>query len=223
MIAPGFSDFYALPLVGILRGSLLEDLPHLIRAVRNGGMRYLEITMNTPGAKEQIRVASEFCCDTMTIGAGTVTSRKLLDHAISAGARFIVTPTLVREVIVSCASAGIPVFPGAFTPTEVVSAWELAPTMIPAVKIFPADTLGPNYIRALRGPFPNIPLMPTGGVDLATLPEFTGAGAAAFGIGSPLFQKDRIARRDWTWVEGQVRAFVESYRATISQMKAAKP
>ena len=222
MTAPDFTEFYSLPLVGILRGTAPENLPHIIRAVRNGGMRYLEITMNSGGADDQIRAAIELAEGTITIGAGTVTSQSLLDRAIAAGAKFIVTPTVVPEVIEFCEHSGFPVFPGALTPTEICRAWETAPNLIPAVKVFPGDFGGPSYIRALRGPFPRIPLMPTGGVDLATLPRFVEAGATAFGIGSPLFQKARIEAADWTWLAHQVRAFVENYRSAADKLNPAK-
>lgn len=216
MTAPDFSDFYSLPLVGILRGGTAEHLPHIIQAIRNGGLRYLEITMNTAGAEDQIRAAVQLSENSLTIGAGTVTSRPLLDRALAAGASFIVTPCVTREVIEFCEDVGIPVFPGAFTPTEILSVWKPAPNLIPAVKIFPADLAGPKYIRALRGPFPEIPLMPTGGVDLTTLPAFIEAGANAFGIGSPLFRKDRLEAHDWPWLEQQTRAFVQTYRNCVA-------
>ncbi|MGZ8938142.1 MAG: bifunctional 4-hydroxy-2-oxoglutarate aldolase/2-dehydro-3-deoxy-phosphogluconate aldolase [Limisphaerales bacterium] len=222
MIAPDFSDFYSVPLVGILRGTATDTLPHIVQAVRKGGMRYLEITMNSPGAEDQIRAARELAIGSLKIGAGTVTSPTLLDRALAAGAEFIVTPAVVREVIESCEAAGIPIFPGALTPTEIYAAWKIAPNLIPAVKIFPADFGGPNYIRALKGPFPHIPLMPTGGVNLQTLPAFIKAGAQAFGIGSPLFHQDKLEARDWTWLENQVRAFVETYRSTAPSLEPAK-
>ena len=216
MTAPHFSDFYSLPLIGILRGCEPEHLLHIIEAVRGGGMRYLEITMNSCGAEDQIRAANRLSEGELTIGAGTVTSRKLLDRALAAGASFIVTPCVARDVIEYCDDAGLPIFPGALTPTETYTAWETAPNLIPAVKIFPADNLGPDYIRALKAPFPSIPLMPTGGVDLQTLPQFINAGADAFGIGSPLFRKDRIEARNWPWLENQVRAFVDAYQSSLS-------
>lgn len=222
MTAPDFSDFYSLPLVGILRGSEPEHLPHIIQAVRNGGLRYLEITMNSPGAVDQIRAATELAEGHLKIGAGTVTSSKLLEQALTAGAEFIVTPFVVREVIEYCAEAAIPVFPGALTPTEIYTAWETGLNVIPAVKIFPADAFGSGYIRSLKGPFPDIPLMPTGGIDLPTIPAFVNAGANAFGIGSPLFHKEKLDARDWTWLERQVRAFVETYRTAVATLKPPK-
>jgi 2-dehydro-3-deoxyphosphogluconate aldolase/(4S)-4-hydroxy-2-oxoglutarate aldolase len=212
-----FTDFYSLPLVGILRGVASENMPPIVRAVRNGGMRFLEITMNTPGADDQIRAALELSEGAISIGAGTVTSVSLLDRAVAAGAKFIVTPTVARPVIERCKELAIPIFPGALTPTEICTAWETAPHLIPAVKVFPGDFGGPNYIRALKGPFPKIPLMPTGGVDLALLPLFAQSGAIAFGIGTPLFPKDRLEARDWSWLENQVRAFIGVYKAAVSQ------
>src|SRR5688572_4202186 len=135
MTPPHFTEFHALPLVGILRGGAPENLPHIIRALRNGGMRFLEITMNTLGAEDQIRAAIELAEGAITIGAGTVTSQSLLDRAIAAGAKFIVTPTVVPEVIEFCERSGFPIFPGALTPTEICEAWETAPNLIPAVKV----------------------------------------------------------------------------------------
>lgn len=222
MTAPHFSDFFELPLVGILRGVPSEHLADVVNAARRGGLRYLEITMNSPGAEEQIRVAKAISQGSLTIGAGTVTSRKLLDRALAAGAAFVVTPTINAEVIELCEDTGVPIFPGALSPTEIIRATVLAPNLCPAVKVFPADTLGVGYIRALRGPFPTVRLMPTGGMDLHTLPVFLEAGACAFGIGSPLFQQERIAARDWTWLENQARAFVKTYQSCANMLRTAK-
>lgn len=216
MTAPDFSDFYSLPLVGILRRCKASLLPRIVQAVRTGGMRYLEITMNSPGAADQIRASVEIAEDRLIIGAGTVNSPQLLDEAVAAGARFIVTPFVVPEVIGLCRESGIPVFPGALSPTEIFTAWYCGPDVIPAIKIFPADAVGPTYIRALKGPFPKIPLMPTGGVDLETLPSFIDAGAKAFGIGSPLFRREKLEAQEWTWLEDQVRSFVETYRSATA-------
>jgi len=193
-----------LPLIGILRGFDAEALPSLVSAAARGGFKLLEITMNTPGAAEQIRHAIETAGDELSIGAGTVTSRKLLDEALKAGASFIVTPTVQREVILECASRNIPVFPGAFSPSEACLAWELGAAM---VKVFPAEFGGPAFIRALKAPFPSIKLLPTGGVDLRTLPHFLAAGADGAGIGSPLFPRDRVESLDWPWIEAQCQAF----------------
>ena len=202
-------DFDGVPLIGILRGCSDEHLQHIIQCVQCGGMTHLEITMNSPGAERQIRDVVRNAGTSLKVGAGTVTNLELLDRALAAGAAFIVTPCLVRDVITACASRHIPVFPGALTPTEICEAWELGATM---VKIFPAEVAGAAYIRALRGPFPQIELLPTGGVDLTTLPKLLDAGASGAGIGSPLFRKDRLESRDWPWLEEQVRSFVTIYQ-----------
>jgi 2-dehydro-3-deoxyphosphogluconate aldolase/(4S)-4-hydroxy-2-oxoglutarate aldolase len=215
MTPPGFADFFELPLVGILRNTSIDSLPALIEAVRKGGIRYLEITMNTPGATEQIKLATHLAGGEITIGAGTVISQETLDRALNAGARFIVTPAIVPDVLESCEHAGIPIFPGALTPTEIITAQRLAPIYTCAIKVFPADSLGPSYIRSLKGPFPDSKLMPTGGVDLQNVAHFLAAGASAFGIGSPLFQKDQLKNQNWTWLENQARAFVETYRSSL--------
>ena len=205
--------FEQLPIVGILRGLPAEKLRHVVEAVRDGGLTNLEITMNTPGAAEQIRSAREIAGGALNIGAGTVTNLQSLDDALAAGASFIVTPTLVPAVIERCVQLKVPVFPGAFSPTEIQQAWELGATM---VKIFPADALGPSYLRSLKAPLPHLKLMPTGGVDVDTLAAYAQAGADAFGVGSPLFRAERIAADDWEWLRNQCRAFAEVYRKTKS-------
>ena len=201
--------FQELPIVGILRGFTLGQMTEIVRASLRGGLRNIEITMNTPDAAWQLREAVTVAEGQLNIGAGTVINLELLDQALAAGASFVVTPTLEPKVASECANQNIPVFPGAFSPTEIVRAWELGPMM---VKVFPAESVGPGYIRALKAPLPHIKLLPTGGVDLKTLPDFLKAGADGFGIGGPLFDRQRVESCDWTWVEAQCRAFAESYR-----------
>ena len=208
----------ALPLVGILRGCADEALLPVVDAVRRGGMTSLEITMNNPGATDQIECAVAMAGDSMQIGAGTVTSMDLLERALRAGARFIVTPFLAVEVVQECVKRQIPVFPGALSPTEIRQAWELGATM---VKVFPAEFGGAAFLRALRGPFPEIRLMPTGGVTLATLPALSTAGASGFGVGGPLFRPDRIKARDWDWLENEVRAYVNGYQSVSRPARSA--
>jgi 2-dehydro-3-deoxyphosphogluconate aldolase / (4S)-4-hydroxy-2-oxoglutarate aldolase len=197
------------PIIGILRGFTNAQVIETVQAAVCGGLKNLEITMGSAHTVEQIREAREIVGGKMAIGAGTVVNLNSLDDALDAGASFIVTPVANLDVVRECVHRDVPVFPGAFTPTEIVAAWEAGASM---VKIFPADTVGPKYIKALKGPFPNIKLMPTGGVDLKTLPAFVNAGAEAFGIGGPLFDRERIEAEDWKWVEDQCRAFVEAYR-----------
>jgi 2-dehydro-3-deoxyphosphogluconate aldolase/(4S)-4-hydroxy-2-oxoglutarate aldolase len=203
--------FQQLPIVGILRGLPATGLRSVVQAVCDGGLTNLEITMNTPGATDQIRVAREIAGSALNIGAGTVTDLRLLENALSAGASFIVTPTVAAPAVERCVQLKVPVFPGAFSPTEILRAWDLGATM---VKIFPAEFPGPAYLRSLKAPMPHLKLMPTGGVDVATLDAYAKAGADAFGVGSPLFRADRIAAQDWEWLRTQCRAFAEAYRKT---------
>jgi 2-dehydro-3-deoxyphosphogluconate aldolase/(4S)-4-hydroxy-2-oxoglutarate aldolase len=198
-------------IIGILRGFTTDVALQIADAAARGGLEFLEITMNSPGATDQIRELRQLG-SSLKIGAGTVLSLQDLDQAQVAGAEFIVTPVMRPEVIHECVRRKLPVYPGAFSPTEILTAWELGATM---VKVFPAETLGPGYIRALKGPFPQIKLLPTGGVDLKTLPEFKKAGACGAGVGSPLFDRKRIEAKDWPWLEARCRAFkIASENAT---------
>ena len=203
--------FQQLPIIGILRGLAATRLRSVVEAVGDGGVTNLEITMNTPGAADQIQVAREIAGSALNIGAGTVTDLRLLEDALSAGASFIVTPTVAVPVIERCRQLQVPVFPGAFSPTEIVRAWELGATM---VKLFPAEFLGPAYLRRLKTPLPQLKLMPTGGVDVVTLEAYAKAGADAYGVGSSLFHAERMAAQDWEWLRDQCCAFAGAYRKT---------
>jgi 2-dehydro-3-deoxyphosphogluconate aldolase/(4S)-4-hydroxy-2-oxoglutarate aldolase len=197
-----------LPIVGILRGFPTAHVVQIVRASARGGLRNLEITMGPAETPEQIREARALAGEKMCIGAGTVLNLDLLDRALAAGASFIVTPMVNIDVIAECVQRKIPVFPGAYSPTEILRAWDLGATM---VKVFPAETLGPGYIKSIKAPLPQVKLMPTGGVDLKTIGAYKKAGADGFGIGGPLFDRPHIEAGDWIWVESQCRAFVEAY------------
>jgi 2-dehydro-3-deoxyphosphogluconate aldolase/(4S)-4-hydroxy-2-oxoglutarate aldolase len=192
-------------LIGILRGWGAAELEQLVPACLRGGLRHLEITMNSPDAAGLIRRATRLAGDQLLIGAGTVLNEPQLDEALAAGARFIVTPVVCEGVVRKCVKLTLPVFPGAASPTEVVRAWELGATM---VKVFPADQLGPSYFRNLKAPLPRIRLLPTGGVTLANLQAFLQAGADGVGVGSPLFDPPLIQAGDWSALEERCRAFV---------------
>ena len=202
-------QFAELPIVGILRGFRTDQVTEIVRAAIRGGLRNIEITMNTPEAARQIERAVDVAEGRLNVGAGTVIGQQLLHQALIAGASFIVTPVVDPELIIECVKQGIPVFPGALSPTEIVAAWEHGATM---VKVFPAESVGPAYIRAVKAPLPHIKLMPTGGVDLESFPEFAKAGADGYGIGGPLFERNRIDSGDWAGVENRCRAFAEAHR-----------
>ena len=203
------AHFRELPVVGILRFFPAYQVKQLVPAALAGGLRNLEITMNSAGAEDLIRVACDLVGDRGNVGAGTVTTLAELDRALGAGASFVVTPAVVPEVIRACVERSVPVMPGAMTPTEILTAWRLGATL---VKVFPADQLGPAHIRAVKAPFPEIPLMPTGGVTVETLPAFQRAGADAFGVGGPLFDAKRAAAGDWEWFTRQSARFVAAFR-----------
>lgn len=193
-----------MPVVGILRNIHPESVYRMVPAYRAAGLTTLEITMNTPGAASIIETLSREYGGLLNIGAGTVKDISDLEAALKAGAGFIVTPILDEQVIKECVRLGIPVFPGAYTPSEIYRAWHLG---APVVKVFPATSLGPGYFKDVLAPLNEIKLMPTGGVALDTIPGFHKAGAVAYGIGSPLFDKNLIQQEDWEGLEQHFRKF----------------
>lgn len=205
-----FSDalFRKLPVVGILRFFKRAEVEKLVPASLAGGLSNIEVTMNTAGAEDLIRLTSDLVGGKGNVGAGTVTTVETLEKALAAGATFIVTPAVVPDVIRACVERKIPVMPGAMTPTEILTAWRLGATM---VKVFPADQLGPGHLKAVKAPFPEIPLMPTGGVTVETLPAFKKAGADAFGVGGPLFDPKQVAAANWDWFREQAARFAQAY------------
>ena len=205
--------FRSMPIVGILRFFPRAQVERLVPEVMAGGLVNLEVTLNSPGAADLIRLTRDLVGDRGNVGAGTVVSMEGLETALAAGASFIVTPVVLPEVIRACVERGVPVFPGAMTPTEIFSAWSLGATM---VKVFPADQLGPAHLRAVKAPFPEIPLMPTGGVTVETLAAFREAGADAFGVGSPLFDPRQVAAGHWDWFRQRAAQFREAYLAKPS-------
>jgi 2-dehydro-3-deoxyphosphogluconate aldolase/(4S)-4-hydroxy-2-oxoglutarate aldolase len=205
-----FNDaaFKKLPVVGILRFFKRAEVEKLVPASIEGGLCNVEVTMNTVGAEDLIRLTVDLMGSKGNVGAGTVTTLETLDRALKAGATFIVTPAVLPDVIQACVQRKIPVMPGAMTPTEILGAWRLGATM---VKVFPADQLGPGHIKAVKAPFPEIPLMPTGGVTVETLPAFKKAGADAFGVGGPLFDPKQVAAGNWGWFREQAARFAQAY------------
>ncbi len=211
--------FYDLPVVGILRGFGDDDVRNIVAASSKGGLRNIEITMNTKNAPDLIKLAIETAKGQMNVGAGTVRTIDELNTALDAGAGFVVTPICNGEIIKCCSQKNVPVFPGAFTPTEVYNAWQAGADM---VKLFPANRMGPGYLKDLKGPLSEIKLMPTGGVRVENLHEYIDCGASAFGVGTPLFDKNKIAAADWNWITQQAQKFTKTYRTHTSQWRASK-
>ncbi|MEM7372281.1 MAG: bifunctional 4-hydroxy-2-oxoglutarate aldolase/2-dehydro-3-deoxy-phosphogluconate aldolase [Bacteroidota bacterium] len=186
--------FQSIPVVGILRGFSRAHVKQIISCYDQAGLSTIEITMNSEGAADLIQWASKNFGDRLNIGAGTVCTFEDLLIAKEAGASFIVTPLVEEHIIVHCKEVGIPVFPGAFSPTEIFSAWKLGGSMI---KVFPSAQFGPGYLRAIHGPFPDIKLLPTGGISLDNIEDYLHAGASGLGMGGGLFPKAIIEQEAW--------------------------
>src|SRR5438270_7462590 len=178
-------------LVPVLRAESVDKAMALASAIADGGVTVLEITMTVPGAIQVMRKLAEQRPDIL-IGAGTVLDPETARACILEGAKFVVSPALNVKTIEMCHRYSIAALPGALTPTEVVTAWEAGADV---VKIFPASAMGgAKYLTALKGPLPQVELIPTGGVSLATAAEFLGAGAFALGVGSDLVDPKMIAK-----------------------------
>ena len=177
-----------------------------VEAALAGGINVIEITFTVPGVLDIIRELARKTADGVILGAGTVLSPDNAADAIKAGAQFIVSPSTNLETIAAARSRGAAVFPGALTPTEVITAWQAGGDII---KIFPANTMGPSYLRALHGPFPEIPFMPTGGVDLDNAAAWLEAGAVALGLGATLIDKKLMAQGNFAEITNRSRKFRE--------------
>ena len=177
-------------IIAIIRADSGEDLVRVVEAVAEGGIRCIEVTMTTPGALRCLELAAvRLSASDICLGVGSVLDAETARLAILAGARYVVSPVLAPGVIETAHRYGCPCLPGAFTPTEIFTAWEAGADM---VKVFPASLGGLDYIKAVRAPLPNIPLVPTGGVDLNNLAAFVAAGVSAIGVGGNLAGKDLI-------------------------------
>ena len=195
-------------IVPVIRAESAAIAVQVAEALVEGGIRTLEITMTVPDAMSAIRAVATRFGTAVLLGAGTVTSRELAEGAIDAGAEFLVTPCVVTDVIAVASERGIAVLPGALTPTEVFTAWSAGGDII---KVFPAANVGgAAYIKALRAPFPQIPLCPTGGVNLQTIAEFIKAGAVAVGVGGELISKTAIEQGDFAQITALARQYVHA-------------
>lgn len=203
----GFSwqDFERMPIVGIIRGMSLEDFKHILPIYLKAGFSTIEVTMNTADIKEQIEYVLKEFPGLLNVGAGTVCSLLDLYKALDFGSQFIVTPIVNEEVIKECIKKGIPIFPGALTPSEIYKAWDLG---APIVKLFPAGHLGASYIQDIKAPLNKVRLMTTGGVSIDNIQKFLSVGIDCFGIGSPLFDKSLIQAKDWVGLERHFMKYI---------------
>ena len=199
-------------IVAVVRAESGESLARVVRALAEGGVTAAEITFTVPGALEVIQQVRRELGDAVVLGAGTVLDPETARAALLAGAEYIVAPSLNVDVIRLCRRYDKVVMPGAFTPTEVVAAWEAGADV---VKVFPADVGGPPYLKALRGPLPQVRLMPTGGVDLNTAEAFLKAGACCLGVGGSLVDPKAVAAGDFARLRdlaSQFAAIVRRFR-----------
>jgi 2-dehydro-3-deoxyphosphogluconate aldolase/(4S)-4-hydroxy-2-oxoglutarate aldolase len=195
------------PIVGIIRGAGKIAVEGSASAAFRAGLRTIEITLNHPDAIKQIGRLRIGFGEGIELGAGTVLDAASAEKAIAAGAEFIVTPAFLPEVIEYCRSRSVPVFPGSMSPTEVLAAHRAGAEM---VKVFPASVLGPAYIRGLKAPFPDIRLIPTGGITIESVPEYFEAGADALGVGGELFRKEWMNSGNWAAIEESAKAFIKA-------------
>lgn len=197
--------------VAVIRADKAEDLVDVGRALRQGGVQFIEITMTVPGALATIeRATAELRNDDVYIGAGTVLDGETARLAILAGANYVVSPAFRPDVVAVCKRYSVAVMPGAMTPTEVLNAWEAGADV---VKIFPAGVGGAQFFKDLKGPFPHIEIMPTGAVNRETAPAFIKAGACAVGVGGELVGKPLIAARDFATITRNAADFLAIVQA----------
>jgi 2-dehydro-3-deoxyphosphogluconate aldolase / (4S)-4-hydroxy-2-oxoglutarate aldolase len=202
-------------IVAVVRAAEGSHLVEVIRALADGGVTVAEVTFTVPNPLEVLRQARQTLGEQVLLGAGTVLDAETARAALLAGAEFIVAPTLNADVIRLCNRYGKVVMPGAFTPTEILAAWEAGADI---VKVFPAEVVGPAFFKAMRGPLPQIRLMPTGGVDLDTAAEFLKAGACCLGIGSQLVEPRAIAERNFDRIRDLARQYVNVVKQTRKQL-----
>jgi 2-dehydro-3-deoxyphosphogluconate aldolase/(4S)-4-hydroxy-2-oxoglutarate aldolase len=200
-------------IVAVVRSPDSQQLVEVCRALADGGVTVVEITMTVPNALEVLRQVRQALGDRLLLGAGTVLDPETARAVLLAGAEYIVAPTINLDVIRLCQRYDKLVMPGAFTPTEILSAWEAGADI---VKVFPADVVGPAFFKALRGPLPQIRLMPTGGVDLATAAAFLKAGACCLGVGGQLVEPRAVAERNFD----RIRDLARQYVTLIKQVRA---
>src|SRR5437870_5808479 len=199
-------------IVAVVRSPDGEQLVEVARALADGGVTVVEITMSVPDALDVVRRVRKALGDRVLLGAGTVLDAETGRAALLAGAEYLVAPTLNLDVIRLCRRYDKLVMPGAFTPTEILTAWEAGADV---VKVFPADVVGPAFFKALRGPLPQVRLMPTGGVDLTTAAAFLKAGACCLGVGGQLVEPRAVAEGNFD----RIRDLARQYVAIVQQVR----
>jgi 2-dehydro-3-deoxyphosphogluconate aldolase/(4S)-4-hydroxy-2-oxoglutarate aldolase len=196
-------------IVAVIRLEDARKLRAVVDALAAGGVRVFEVTMTVPGAIGMIEMLSRGLGGDVLIGAGTVTDGGTARLAIDAGASFVVSPVFRREVIDACQNSGVAAMPGCFTPTEILDAWDAGADI---VKVFPATSLGPAFIKDVRAPLPQLKLMPTGGVSIDNAVEWLRAGAVAVGVGSALIDGAAVKAGDFAAITRRAEKLVAQVR-----------
>ena len=196
-------------IIAIMRAQSSGQLMAAADAIKKGGVRVIEVTMTTPGALGVIEEAAKRYGEEVLFGAGTVLDAETARAAILAGAEFVVAPTLNLEMVALCNRYSIPVVPGCYTPTEMLTAWEAGGDMI---KLFPASVGGPSLVKAIRAPLPQLEIVPVGGVNLDTAAEFIKNGAAALGVGGSLINQKLLDAGDMDELTRRAAAFIQEVK-----------
>ncbi|HJX97793.1 MAG TPA: bifunctional 4-hydroxy-2-oxoglutarate aldolase/2-dehydro-3-deoxy-phosphogluconate aldolase [Chthoniobacterales bacterium] len=194
--------------VAVIRTDSIERALGAAKSATAGGFRAIEITFSFSEASIAIAKLAEN--SDLLVGAGTILNRDQVHEAVAAGARFLVSPCVLPEVIDAARELKVVMIPGAFTPTEIYTAYSLGADI---VKIFPAVKFGPEYLKAVRGPLPQIPIMPTSGVDASNVADWFRAGAVAVGAVSTVFDPALIQKGDWDALTKRAREFMEAVRS----------
>src|SRR5215471_7702171 len=202
-------------IVAVVRSPDHAQLVEVCRALADAGVTVVEITMTVPHALDVLRQVRQALGDRVLLGAGTVLDAETARAVLLAGAEYVVAPTVNLDVIRLCQRYDKLVMPGAFTPTEILTAWEAGADI---VKVFPAEVVGPAFFKALHGPLPHIRLMPTGGVDLSTAADFLKAGACCLGVGSQLVEPKAVAEGNFD----RIRELARQYIAIVQQVRREK-
>jgi 2-dehydro-3-deoxyphosphogluconate aldolase/(4S)-4-hydroxy-2-oxoglutarate aldolase len=201
-------------IVAVIRSPDSQQLVEVASALADGGVTVIEITMSVPDALDVLRRVRQALGERVLLGAGTVLDPETARAVLLAGAEYIVAPTVNLDVIRLCQRYDKLVMPGAFTPTEILTAWEAGADI---VKVFPADVVGPAFFKAMRGPLPHIRLMPTGGVDLDSAASFLRAGACCLGVGGQLVEPKAVAERNFDRIRDLARKYVSIVRQVREQ------
>jgi 2-dehydro-3-deoxyphosphogluconate aldolase/(4S)-4-hydroxy-2-oxoglutarate aldolase len=211
-----WEDFNRMPLIGIMRNFPEDKIEGTLEAFYKAGLTTIELTMNSPNAGTLIEDMAGKWGDKLNIGAGTVCNLDDLELALAAGSQFIVTPVINEEVIRRCVSKEIPIFPGAYTPSEIYKAWSLGASM---VKVFPASKLGPGYIKEVLQPLNKLKLVATGGVSPDNFLEFFTAGVKGVGMGGNLFPKLLVENEEWNQLFDFFAGIVNKYNEHMRAQK----